>query len=431
MKTTERAARAATHNLFGRIEAGRIDVTESFPGGESLTWGPDDAARRVAVEIVDPNAYVMLIKGRSVGLGESYAEGLWKTDQIAELFRIAALEVPRMDKIRKRFNVVLKPIQRIGGLSMINTKRGAKSNIAAHYDLGNELFETFLDYETMMYSSAVYADPAQSLEAAQLNRLERICDQLELDPSDHLLEIGTGWGGLAAYAAKTRGCRVTTTTISHEQAAYARERVERDGLSELVTVLEDDYRDLTGTYSKLVSIEMIEAVGWQYFDVFFETCSGLLEEDGLMFLQSICMDDRAYETEKASKSFANQLIFPGGCLPAPGVIADCVNRKTDLRQAWMEDISTSYALTLAEWRRRFDNQADQLEELGYDERFRRLWEMYFAFSEGGFAEGRITVIQQLFGKPGWRGCERLGASELDADHPVLAEEPNRGARIRG
>ena len=231
-----------------------------------------------------------------------------------------------------------------------NTKEGARHNISAHYDLGNDLFASFLD-ERLMYSSAYYPSPDASLEDAQTEKLDRLCRQLKLEPDDHLVEIGTGWGGMAIYAASEYGCRVTTTTISKEQHAYASEWVAEEGLSDQITVLDQDYRDLRGKFSKLVSIEMIEAVGWQYFKTFFRKCSDLLADDGLMALQAIVIDDDLYEVEKASKSFANTVVFPGGCLPSERVIDELVTHKTDMSVRWVDDITPHYSETLREWRR--------------------------------------------------------------------------------
>ncbi len=239
-------------------------------------------------------------------------------------------------------------------MRMLNTRSGARSNISRHYDLGNEMFELFLDRETMMYSSARFDDPAQTLEEAQRNRLEHICDALELRGDDHLLEIGTGWGGLAVHAASRRGCRITTTTISREQQEYAEARVRAAGLEDLVTVVGQDYRDLDGSFDKLVSIEMIEAVGWEWFDAYFRRCSDLLRPNGLFFLQAIVVADAAYEIEKRTRSFANQVIFPGGCLPSVESIQGSIAAGTDLRTVSLEDISPSYVLTLQAWRQRFE-----------------------------------------------------------------------------
>ncbi len=246
-----------------------------------------------------------------------------------------------------------QPLRRLRPDAFRNTVAGARRNIAAHYDLGNALFETFLDRDAMMYSCALYVSEHDSLEQAQRAKLERICRSLELGPDTHLLEIGTGWGGLAVHAATHYGCRVTTTTISREQRAYAAARIRRAGLDGLVRVIGQDYRELEGRFDRLASIEMIEAVGWEYFDLFFRRCSQLLVPDGLMFLQAICIDDHAYEAEKDAPNFSNRMIFPGGCLPSLEAIARCLASQTDMRTVWLEDISPSYALTLRAWRERF------------------------------------------------------------------------------
>jgi cyclopropane-fatty-acyl-phospholipid synthase len=293
---------------------------------------------------------------------------------------------------------VLAPLQRTLWRVPRNSRRAARRHISAHYDLGNDLFALYLD-ESMMYSSAVFPHPEATLAEAQEHRLERICQALELGPDDHLLEIGTGWGTMAAYAASNYGCRVTTTTISEEQREGALRRISDAGVEDRVTVLLDDYRDLRGRYSKLVSLEMIEAVGWQYFDVFFRRCSELLEPDGLLFLQAIVIDDRLYEVGRAARSFSNTLIFPGGCLPSVEVIERCIARETDMSMVWLEEIGAHYARTLELWRERFIANTDLAAELGYDERFRRLWSLWLAMSEAGFRERRLRDVQVLFAKP--------------------------------
>jgi cyclopropane-fatty-acyl-phospholipid synthase len=251
----------------------------------------------------------------------------------------------------------------------------------------------------MSYSCAVFERPGMTLEEASIAKFERVCAKLDLGPRDRLLEIGTGWGGLAMHAAATRGCHVTTTTISREQREYALAQIADAGLSDRVTVLLEDYRDLRGSYDKLASIEMIEAVGWQHFGTFFSQCSKLLEPDGAMLLQAITIDDRAYGVEKASKSFINTHIFPNGCLPSLEVIARQVARRTDLQTVQLEDLTAHYVETLGRWRESFTASEAELDELGYDQRFRRLWTLYLAYCEAGFAERRICEVQILFAKP--------------------------------
>lgn len=395
--------------MLSRVRAGRIEVDERWPGGEALSFGPDSAPRRARVAVNDPHLYAELCRSRSIALGESYASRGWETEDLTELLGIIARDVRRGDPLRRRLAPLLIPLQRLNTLAMLNTRKGARSNISRHYDLGNEMFELFLDHEAMMYSCARFEHPTDTLEQAQRRRLDGICDALGLTEHDHLLEIGTGWGGLAVHAASSRGCRVTTTTISAEQRDYALARVRAAGLEDLVTVRGSDYRDLSGRFDKLVSIEMIEAVGWEWFDTYFRRCSELLAPDGLFFLQAIVIDDAAYEIEKRTKSFANELIFPGGCLPSVSSIQRSIARGTDLRTISLEDISASYVLTLRAWRERFEAAAERLEQLGYDERFRRTWSFYFAISEAGFAETRIRDVQILFAKPRWGPSLRSAA----------------------
>jgi cyclopropane-fatty-acyl-phospholipid synthase len=408
----EPAARVAFCRVFDRIRDGRLEVVER---GRSRAFGDPEAQLHATVRVSDPRAWSALLHG-SVGVGRSYMDGWWDSDDLVSLFRIGARNMPRLDVWRRRVHPIVGPARRLAARIPRNTPAGARRNVAAHYDLGNSLFEAYLD-QRMQYSCAYFPHPDATLEEAQLHKLERICRRLRLGPADHLLEIGTGWGGLAVHAATHHGCRVTTTTLSAEQRDYASAQVREAGLQGQVTVLLKDYRDLRGSYDKLVSIEMIEAVGWQYFDAFFERCSRLLAPDGLMLLQAIVIDDRAYELEKSAKSFANTLIFPGGCLPSRAKIADCVARVTDLRQVWMEDITPHYSRTLAAWEARFRANRERVASLGYDERFRRLWCLYFQISEAGFRERRLGDVQLLLAKPGNRDDE-LTATGAKASPPA-------------
>ncbi|HEX3324737.1 MAG TPA: cyclopropane-fatty-acyl-phospholipid synthase family protein [Solirubrobacterales bacterium] len=368
--------------------------------GRRRSFGPAGTDLRATVTIRDPAAWLGPLRG-SVGLGETYVEGLWETDDLVALIRIAARELRELDGLRGAVARARGMLHRTRQIVPANTRARARQHIAAHYDLGNDLFAAFLD-ERMVYSCAYFATQGASLEEAQLAKLERICARLRLGPEDHLLEIGTGWGGLAIHAAREHGCHVTTTTISAEQHELARRRVREAGLEDRVTVLRRDYRDLDGSYDRLVSVEMIEAVGWQYFDAFFSRCSELLRPDGLMLLQAITIDERIYEIEKGSRSFANTHVFPGGCLPSERLIADCLARVTDMRQVWRDDITAHYPPTLAAWRERFSTAWERLRSRGYDERFRRLWAFYLSTSEAGFRERRIGDVQALFAKPEWQ-----------------------------
>jgi cyclopropane-fatty-acyl-phospholipid synthase len=395
----DRLARAVLPLVLRRIRAGRIEVVE---GERRRCFGPAGAELRATVTIQDPAAWKSVLRG-SVGLGEAYVDGLWETDDLVALMRIGARELRQLDGLR---GAVARPrglLHRIRRLVPDNTRAGARRHISAHYDLGNDLFAAFLD-ERMVYSCAYFSREGASLEEAQLEKLERICGRLRLGHDNHLLEIGTGWGGLAIHAAREHGCRVTTTTISREQFELARRRVVEAGLEGRVTVLFEDYRDLRGSYDRLVSVEMIEAVGWRHFDEFFRRCDELLSADGLMLLQAITIDDRLYEIEKGARSFANTHVFPGGCLPSQAEIAACLARDTEMRQVWSEDITAHYPLTLAAWRERFLGAWDRLRSRGYDERFRRLWAFYLSSSEAGFRERRIGDVQALFAKrsgPEW------------------------------
>jgi cyclopropane-fatty-acyl-phospholipid synthase len=398
----DRLARRLVLRLLSRMRQGELVLVEEH---RRLHFGAGDGEGSLSAElhVRSPRFYRDFLRG-SLGLGEAYAGGLWDCSDLVSLTRIGALNMGGLDTLRRVFAPVLAPLQRGAGLLARNTPARARKRIAAHYDLGNELFSQFLD-RTMMYSCAVFDSATATLEQASLAKLERICTKLKLSPADHVLEIGTGWGGFAEYAAARYGCRVTTTTISAEQHAYATERIRDAGLSDRVTVLSEDYRDSAldrhGPYDKLVSIEMIEAVGWQYFPTFFRRCSELVAEHGAMLLQAIVIEDRAYEVEKASKSFANTHIFPGGCLPSLQVIARNVARVTDFREADLEDITAHYATTLQRWRERFLAATEQISELGYDERFRRMWELYLSYCEGGFRERRIQDVQLLLAKPGF------------------------------
>jgi len=349
------------------------------------------------IHVRSPRTWRMLMRG-SRGLAESYAQGLWDSPDLTEVIRVAARNADRLDRARMRLAPLLVPAQRLRALVLRDNRRRSRRDIAAHYDLGNELFELMLD-PTMMYSCALFEHPGMTLREASIAKLERVCAKLELGPEDNVLEIGSGWGGFALHAARTRGCRVTTTTISSEQYRHTLKEVHEAGLADRVTVLNDDYRDLRGSYDKLVSIEMIEAVGWRHFGEFFERCSRLLAPEGRMLLQAITIDDSAYEAERASRSFINTYIFPNGCLPSLGVISDSVARSTDLRALDLEDLTPHYVETLRRWRANFTSNARRLAALGYDERFRRLWTLYLCYCEAGFAERRIGDVQLLLAKP--------------------------------
>ena len=365
---------------------------------------------RAELDILDPGFYRAAAAQGSVGAGEAYMDGLWRCDDLVALVRLLVINRDRLDAMETG-------LARLGGLALRgwhalrrNTRAGSRKNIAAHYDLGNDLFELFLD-PTMMYSSAVFADETETLEQAQFRKLERICRKLDLKPGDHLVEIGTGWGGLAIHAASRFGCRVTTTTISKEQHALATERVAAAGLSDKVTVLLEDYRDLRGEYDKLVSIEMIEAIGHQYLETYLAKCASLLKPEGLALIQAITIEDHRYEQALHSVDFIKRFIFPGSFIPCVSAIANAAARASDLRLVNLEDIGPSYALTLRHWRQRFMSRLDEVRALGYDERFIRMWEFYLAYCEGGFLERSIGDVHLLLARPGNRRAQYLPAPE--------------------
>ena len=391
----DRIARLIVRRLLRRTRHGSLSIAEE---GNAAVFGiPAEGGPAVYVNVHDGRFYRSLLRG-SLGVSEAYTQRWFDCPDLPELARLAALNMPALDRWRRALRPVVALPQAAARWGHRNTPTRARSNVAAHYDLGNDLFRLMLD-ETMMYSCAIFDESETSLHEAQLAKLDRICRKLDLQPDDHVLEVGTGWGGFAIHAASRYGCRVTTTTISEEQHAFACERVRAAGLEHRVTLLLEDYRDLEGTFDKLVSIEMIEAVGWQYFDTFFKRCASLLTPQGAMLLQAITIDDRAYDVEKAKRSFANTHVFPGGCLPSLRVISKSLARVTDLRTIQLEDLTAHYVRTLHCWRENFLAQLDRVRSLGYDAEFQRMWELYLAYCEGGFRGGRIGTVQLLLAKP--------------------------------
>ncbi len=407
-------SRSLARLLLRRINSGTLVLVE--PAGYSR-YG--QGAPTATVRVRSPQAWRTVLRG-SLGLAESYADGLWDTPDLTAVIRIAARNAETMDRLRASLAPLWGPLQHFRQLMRPSTRQRRRSDIAAHYDLGDQLFTRMLD-PTMTYSCGFFAEPGVSLEQAQRAKMELICEKLALSGTDRVLEIGTGWGGFALYAASTRGCHVTTTTISENQHAYAVEQVKRAGLEDRITVLRQDYRDLRGQYDKLVSIEMIEAVGWRHTGTFLGTCSKLLNPEGAMLLQAITIDDRIYDAEKASRSFIKEYIFPGGSLPSMASLTGDLARQTDLRLVALQDLTPHYVPTLRLWRERLVRHTDELESLGYDERFQRIWMLYLAYCEAGFAERRIGDVQLLLTKPRCRLPDAWAAGD-----PVL-----RSARTQG
>jgi cyclopropane-fatty-acyl-phospholipid synthase len=336
--------------------------------------------------------------GGSVGAGESYMAGHWSADNLTAAMRILAANPQVMDGMETGLAKVSAPLRSLLHWAARNSRNGSRRNISAHYDLGNDFFALFLD-PTLMYSSAVFEHPAMTLAEAQVAKLERICRRLDLKPGDHVLEIGTGWGGFAMHAARRHGCHVTTTTISGEQRVLADERIRAAGLEDRVTLLQKDYRDLEGRYDKLVSIEMIEAVGHQYFGTFFAKCGALLAPHGRMLLQAITIADQRYESARGGVDFIKRHIFPGCCIPSVTALAAAATRASDLRLVQLDDIGPHYEITLRHWRENLFRNLAAVRALGHSEAFIRMWEFYFAYCEAGFAERALGNIQALLVKP--------------------------------
>ena len=392
----ERYSRQIFISLMQSLPEGHLVIKEN--GKLVAQCGNPASDLHAEVDMHCPTVYKKLLLGGSVASGETYTEGLWTSPELTNVIRIFARNLPTLDRWESRFKWLSFPFDRLQHLMRRNTHDQAKKNIAAHYDLGNTLYTHFLD-ESMMYSSAIYPDVNASLADAQFHKLHTICKKLRLTADDHLIEIGTGWGGLAVHAAKHFGCKVTTTTISEEQFAYANEWVKREGLEDQITLLKKDYRLLEGTYTKLVSIEMIEAVGKPYLNQFFNKCASLLIPDGLMLLQSITIDDRRYDSYHKGVDFIQKHIFPGGFLPSQLVLNQHIKQASDLSIRDMQDIGLDYARTLRDWFNAFVAAKEKLAVHGYDERFARMWEYYLKYCEGGFLERSISTVQLVLSKP--------------------------------
>lgn len=353
------------------------------------------------VRIHDSSFYRQVGLYGSVGAGEAYMDGLWDCDDLVVLTRILVRNRDRLDAMEGGVARIGCGLLRAWGALMRNTRKGSRRNIAAHYDLGNDLFKLFLD-DNLMYSSAIYESEDETIDVASARKLDRICRKLQLGPQHHVLEIGTGWGGFALHAATHSGCRVTTTTISREQHDLARKRIDAAGLGDRVTLLLEDYRDLKGSYDRVVSIEMIEAIGHQYLDSYFRTVNRLLKPDGMALIQAITIEDHRYKQALKAVDFIKRHIFPGSFIPSISVMGSAIGRNSDMKLYNLEDIGPSYALTLRAWRTRFLDRISEVRALGYPERFIRMWVFYLTYCEGGFLERSIGDVQMLLCKPAAR-----------------------------
>lgn len=393
-------ARRFMLRVLSHIKVGALTIHD---GDDTHHFGKPGLDGEPQAEIVVHNraAFKKVLTGGTIASGEAYIDGDWSTPNLTEVTRLFSANMDSMASMQSSQHWYTRLALRLAHSMNRNTHEGSKRNISAHYDLGNDFFKLFLD-PTMMYSAAVFEQDHNTLEKAAVDKLDELCAQLELKASDHLLEIGTGWGGMAIHAAQHYGCRVTTTTISQEQFEYAQNRVKELGLEERITVLCKDYRALTGEYDKLVSVEMIEAVGHDFYTSYFQTCSNLLKHTGKMVIQAITIPDSRYEQARRSVDYIKRYIFPGGCLPSLEIIAKHLARDTDMQMVHLRDITEDYAITLAHWRLRFMDQLDTVREMGFDERFIRMWEFYLCYCEGGFRERIIGTAQLAFAKPGYR-----------------------------
>ena len=403
-----RVGRTLLLRTLSRIRSGELTLIDA---GRVLRFGQRDAAcpLAAAITVVNPRFYEMAAFSGTVGIGEAYIQGDWHCDDLTALTRIVLCNRAVLDQVDSGPARAAQPLLRMMHWLSGNTRRGSARNIAAHYDLGNDFYALMLD-ETMAYSCGIFRQDGDSLADASRAKFEAACRKLELQPDDHLLEIGTGWGGLAIHAAQRYGCRVTTTTISRQQHHFAVERVRALGLDHRIEVLLQDYRDLKGQYDKLVSIEMIEAVGANFLDAYLRKCATLLKDHGAMLLQSITLQDQFYDRALRTVDFIQRFVFPGSFIPSISAIGNSLRRATDLKLFHLEDIGPHYAHTLALWRQNFHARLADVRRLGFQDSFIRLWEFYLSYCEAGFAERRLGDVQMLLTKPRYRGAAGLAGA---------------------
>ncbi len=393
-------ARSFMWKVLGKLQVGSLTLRE---GDEAKVFGSisDSSAPHAEVHVHDTDLYRRILTGGSIAAGETFIEGMWSSPDLTEVTRAFSANMVMLEAMSDKQNWLARLALKLSHWARRNTSTRSRENISAHYDLGNDFFSLFLD-PSMMYSSAVFPSASADLAAASQHKLKLICEDLELKAEDHLVEIGTGWGGMAIFAAEHYGCRVTTTTISRQQYDYTVEAVAQKGLENQVTVLFDDYRDLQGQFDKLVSIEMIEAVGHQFYDTYFQKISHLLKPHGKAVIQAITITEQRYKQARDSVDFIKRYIFPGGCLPSLTVVSDALSRVTDMQMSNLRDIGRDYADTLKVWHASFLNKLDEVRAMGFDDRFIRMWRYYLSYCEGGFRERIIGTHQITLTKPGYR-----------------------------
>ena len=406
LTTTQKAARGVLFQCLQKMEIGCLTVIESFktetterserfstPNGE-YNGEPVVAT----IEVKHPGFYSRILQGGSIAAGEAYMDGWWDSPDLTALMKLMALNMRALDKLEEQGSWLTRLLYKFSHWTNRNSQENSRKNIHAHYDLGNNLYEAFLD-TNMLYSSALYNEVGDSLEQAQINKMDRLCQQLELKASDHVIEIGTGWGAMAIYMAEQYGCQVTTTTISEEQHAYAEQKIKERGLEGKITLIKEDYRNLTGTYDKLVSIEMIEAVGKQFLPSYIKKCESLLKSGGLMAIQAITIADQRYDYYSNNVDFIQKYIFPGGFLPSVTSLTQATTKYSDLVTRDLFDIGLDYAKTLNEWHHRFNQAESEVRSFGYDNRFVRMWRYYLSYCEGGFLARTISAVHMTFQRP--------------------------------
>ena len=383
---------------FGQLQFGFLRILD---GDEEFHFGDDKSELKADVQIFSPEFYVFMGSGGLLGVTESYTAGYWQSNNLVSLIQIVIQNKDVMSQLDSGWARLFKPVNQYIHSFRQNSLDGSKKNILAHYDLSNEFYQLWLD-ETMTYSCGVFDNKSSTLEEASVEKLDRICRKLQLTDRDSVLEIGTGWGSFAIHAVKNYGCKVTTTTISDAQYELAKERINQEGLTDRIILLKDDYRKLTGQYDKIVSIEMIEAVGHEYVPLFFKIVSSLLKEDGLFVMQGITYNDQNFEVYKNSVDFIKKYIFPGSCLVSVSQVTESMKKYTDLSIVHLEDITVHYARTLKIWRENFQSSIPSIKALGFSSAFIKMWDFYFVYCEAGFRERHIGDYQFVFSKPGAR-----------------------------
>ena len=407
----DKLAKRLVLKAFAKIQQGHLQIRDHGEiwnfGNQNNQHGTQQQSLTASIDVNHPGIYKDMLLGGTIGIGEAYMVGDWDSPDLTQLIRVMVRNMDVLHSVDDGLASLSKPFIRTLHWLNRNSKDGSRKNIAAHYDLGNDLFEKFLD-PTMMYSCGIFPHESASMEEASLYKLDRICKKLRLKPSDHLLEIGTGWGSMAIHAAKHYGCHVTTTTISQEQHDWAKEKIQEEGLENKITLLFEDYRHLKGKFDKLVSIEMIEAVGHKFYPTYFQQCAQLLKPDGLMLLQAITIEDQRFDRAKNNVDFIQRYIFPGGSLPSNTEILKNITKHTDLNLVHLEDITPHYVKTLAAWRHQFNANLSDIKALGYDSVFIRMWLFYLCYCEGGFAERAIGDVHMVLAKPLNRSDSLLG-----------------------